>query len=184
VALLRRTSRLLLRPCCDEDIAAFAEMSADPAVMEYLLPLSERGLSVEAWMAQKRAHWAEHGFGQWVVELPGEASFIGIVGLETVSYEAHFTPAVEIAWRLARPYWDQGYATEAARASLDYGFGELGLREIVAVTVPANQRSRRVMERLGMIRAPEDDFAHPRLPEGPLKRHVLYRLSDPKAAGR
>jgi RimJ/RimL family protein N-acetyltransferase len=167
------TKRLLLRPWRDEDVAAFAELSADPAVMEYLLPLS-------GWVNRKRAHWLEHGFGQWVVELPGEASFIGVIGLETVSYEAHFTPAVEVAWRLARPYWSRGYATEAAQASLDYGFGQLGLAEIVALTVPANWRSRRLMERLGMTRVPEDDFDHPRVPEGPLKRHVLYRLRNSK----
>jgi len=155
-------------------------MSADPAVMQYLLPLSERGLSAATWVAQKRVHWDEHGFGQWAVELPDAASFIGVVGLETVSYEARFTPAVEVAWRLARPYWGQGYATEAARAALNYGFGELGLDEIVAVTVPANQRSRRVMERLGMTRSLEDDFDHPRVPEGPLKRCVLYRLGKPE----
>src|SRR5215472_5620889 len=155
-------------------------MSADPVVMEYLLPLSERGLWAETWVAQKRTHWDEYGFGQWVVELPGAARFIGVVGLETVSYQAHFTPAVETAWRLARPYWGRGYATEAARAALDYGFDKLGLREIVALTVPANQRSRGVMERLGMTRAPEDDFDHPRIPEGPLRRHALYRLSNPR----
>jgi len=91
---------------------------------------------------------------------------------------------VEVAWRLARPFWDRGYATESARAAVDYGFDELGLREIVALTVPANQRSRRVMERLGMTRAPEDDFDHPRVPEGPLKRHVLYRLRNTSAASR
>ena len=179
MAIALRTSRLLLRPWRDEDIADFAQMSADPAVMEYLLPLSDRWLSAEVWVARKRAHWGEHGFGQWAVELPGSVSFIGVVGLETVSYEAHFTPAVEVAWRLARSYWGHGYATEAARAALDYGFGELGLSEIVAVTVPANQRSRRVMERLGMTRIPEDDFDHPRLLEGPLRRHVLYRLGNP-----
>jgi RimJ/RimL family protein N-acetyltransferase len=184
VAVALRTARLLLRPWRDEDIAAFAEMSADPVVMEYLLPLSDRGLSVEAWAARKRAHWDEQGFGQWVLELRGESSFIGVVGLETVSYEAHFTPAVEVAWRLARPYWGHGYATEAARTSLDYGFDQVGLREIVAVTVPANQRSRRVMERLGMTRSPEDDFDHPRIPQGPLRRHVLYRLRNTSAASR
>jgi ribosomal-protein-alanine N-acetyltransferase len=169
-----RTSRLLLRPWRDEDIVAFAEMSADPAVMEYLLPLP-------GWVARKRAHWQEHGFGQWVVEIPGDAAFIGVIGLETVSYEAHFTPAVEVAWRLARAYWGRGYAIEAASASLDYGFEKLALNEIVALTVPANQRSRRVMERLGMTRSAEDDFDHPRLPEGPSRRHVLYRLRNPKA---
>jgi RimJ/RimL family protein N-acetyltransferase len=181
VAIALRTSRLLLRGWRDEDVAAFAEMSADPAVMEYLLPLSDRGLSVEAWVAQKRAHWEEHRFGQWVVEIPAEARFIGVVGLDTVSYTARFTPAVEVAWRLARSYWGQGYATEAAKAALDYGFDKLGLSEIVAVTIPANQRSRRVMECLGMTRAPEDDFDHPRILEGPLKRHVLYRLRNTSA---
>ena len=113
MAIPLRTSRLLLRPWRDEDVAGFAEMSADPAVMEYLLPLSDRGLSVEAWVARARANWDEHGFGQWVVEITGEASFIGVIGLETVSYRAHFTPAVEVAWRLARPYW--GRATRPRR---------------------------------------------------------------------
>jgi len=117
-----RTSRLLLRPWRDEDIVAFAEMSADPAVMEYLLPLP-------GWVARKRAHWQEHGFGQWVVEIPGDAAFIGVIGLETVSYEAHFTPAVEVAWRLARAYWGRGYAIEAASASLDYGFEKRSERD-------------------------------------------------------
>ena len=167
------TKRLLLRLWRDQDVAAFAELSADPVVMEYLLPRP-------GWVDRKRAHWLEHGFGQWVVEIPGEASFIGVVGLETVSYEAHFTPAVEVAWRLARPYWSRGYATEAAQASLDYGFGQLRLAEIVALTVPANWRSRRLMERLGMTRVPEDDFDHPHVPEGPLKRQVLYRLRNAK----
>ena len=99
------TPRLLLRPWRDEDIATFLEMSADPVVMEYLPPADE------TWVVRTRAHWDEHGFGQWVVERPSEASFIGVVGLGVVSYEAPFTPAVEVAWRLARPYWGHGYAT-------------------------------------------------------------------------
>ena len=176
MAVALRTARLLLREWRDEDDLAFAELSADPAVMEYLLPLPD-------WVARKRAHWEKYRFGQWVVEMPGAASFIGVVGLETVSYDAYFTPAVEVAWRLASCYWGNGYATEAARAALDYGFKKLGLDEIVAITVPANRRSRRVMERLGMTRATEDDFDHPRLPEGPLKRHVLYRLHNPHPSG-
>jgi RimJ/RimL family protein N-acetyltransferase len=167
-----RTSRVVLRGWRDEDVLAAEELSIDPAVMEYLVPRP-------GWAACARAHWEEHGFGQWIVELPGQARFIGVVGLSMVSYDAHFTPAVEVAWRLARAYWGRGYATEAARAAMDYGFGTLSLGEIVATTVPANQRSRRVMERLGMSRSPEDDFDHPRLPEGPLKRHVLYRLRNP-----
>ena len=173
MAVALQTCRLLLRPWRDEDIAPFVEMSADPAVMEYLPPADQE------WVARARAHWEEHGFGQWVVEAPAKAGFIGVVGLGVVSFAPSFT--VEVAWRLARAYWGCGYATEAAMAALDYGFDELGLREIVALTVPANQRSRRVMERLGMTRSPEDDFDHPRLPEGPLKRHVLYRLRKPAA---
>ena len=170
-----RTARLLLRPWRDADVAAFTELSADPAVMEFLRPFPDRA-ACAAWVARAKAHWAEHGFGQWVVEIPGEASFIGVVGLATVSYDAHFTPAVEVAWRLASAYWGSGYASEAAHASIRYGFDPLGLAEIVATTVPANLRSRRVMERLGMTRTPEDDFDHPNVPEGPLKRCVLYRL--------
>jgi RimJ/RimL family protein N-acetyltransferase len=171
-----RTSRLLLRQWRDDDAAAFGELSSDPAVMEYLVALP-------GWAERARAHWDDHGFGQWVVEIPGEASFIGVVGLNKISYEAHFTPAVEVAWRLARAHWGPGYATEAARAALDYGFNELRLAEIVATTVPANQRSRRVMERIGMTRDPADDFDVPHLPEGPLRRHVLYRLRRPKIGG-
>jgi RimJ/RimL family protein N-acetyltransferase len=170
-----RTARLLLRPWRDEDVAAFEELNADPEVMEFLRVLPD-------WADQARAHWETHGFGQWVVEIPGSTSFIGVVGLSSISYPAHFTPAVEIAWRLARAYWGRGYATEAAREALDYGFEKLGLTEIVATTVPANRRSRQVMERLGMTRAPEDDFDHPRVPEGSLKRHVLYRLRRPASA--
>jgi ribosomal-protein-alanine N-acetyltransferase len=172
-----RTERLLLRAWRDDDLPAFAAMSADPGVMEFLAPLAEP----QAWAARLKLHWREHGFGRWVVELPGEASFIGVVGLAWIPYEAHFTPAVEIAWRLARPYWSRGYATEAAQAALDYGFAELGFPEIVAVTVPANLRSRRVMERLGMTHSPAEDYDHPNLPDGPLKRHVLYRLRNPRA---
>jgi RimJ/RimL family protein N-acetyltransferase len=164
-----QTARLLLRPWRDEDIAAFDELNADAEVMEFLPVLPD-------WPARARAHWETHGFGQWVVEVPGIAKFIGVVGLNAISYPAHFTPAVEVAWRLARAHWGRGYATEAACAALDHGFDRLRLAEIVATTVPANQRSRRVMERLGMTHAAEDDFDHPRVPNGPLKRHVLYRL--------
>ncbi len=174
-----RSPRLLLRPWRDADVAAFADMSADPAVMEFLRPFPDRP-ACEAWVARVRAHWQQHGFGQWIVEIPGQASFIGVVGLATIPYPAHFTPAVEIAWRLAPDFWRRGYASEAARAALDYGFNQLGLSEIVAVTVPANLRSRAVMERLGMTRRPEQDFDHPNVPEGPLKRHVLYRLRNPR----
>lgn len=171
-----RTPRLLLRQWRDEDIEPFVAMSADPEVMELLLGPFDRARS-EEWLAGKRAFLREHGYGEWVVEAPGEAAFVGVVGLSRLTYDAHFTPAVEAAWRLARPYWGRGYAFEAARAALDDGLYRVGLTEIVAVTTPPNRRSWRLMERLGMVRDMAGDFGHPRVPDGhPLKRHVLYRL--------
>lgn len=173
-----RSARLLLRQWRDDDVAAFAEFSADPAVMQYLVPFADRA-AMDAWVMAARKHWQTHGFGPWVVELPGEASFIGAVGLNNLRFALPFAPAVEAAWRLSPGYWGQGYAYEAARAAIDDGFGRLGLNEIVGFTVPANRASRRVMEKLGMTRDPAEDFdfEHPRLPPGhPLRRHVLYRL--------
>jgi RimJ/RimL family protein N-acetyltransferase len=176
VAVALRTPRLLLREWRDEDAAPFATMSADPEVLRYLsAPDAE-------WIARMRAHFAVHGFGNFVVELPGEAPFIGVIGLNHVRWTLPFTPAVEAGWRLARPYWGKGYAVEAARAAIEDGFGRLGFREIVAYTVPGNRASRQVMERLGMTRDPAEDFDHPSRPEGDsLRRHVLYRLRRPAA---
>jgi RimJ/RimL family protein N-acetyltransferase len=116
-------------------------------------------------------------FGLWAVEAPGTANFIGFTGLAVPRFEAHFTPCVEIGWRLAFDYWGRGYATEAASAVLSYAFETLGLQEVVAFTVPANRRSIAVMERIGMTTSPADDFQHPALPDGhPLRQHVLYRI--------
>lgn len=125
-----------------------------------------------------KAHQQKHGFGLLAAELIGQAPFIGFIGISTVPFEAAFTPAVEIGWRLARPFWNRGLATEGAFAVLSYGFRKLLLPEIVSFTVPANLRSRRVMEKIGMRHDRRDDFDHPRLPAGhPLRRHVLYRLA-------
>ena len=121
----------------------------------------------------------ERGWGLWAVEVQGGERFIGFVGLNEPTFEAHFTPAVEVGWRLDRDQWGRGYATEAARAAVDFGFRGLDLTEIVAMTVPANARARKVMDRLAMTRDPADDFDHPRIPEGPLRRHLLYRLARP-----
>lgn len=169
-----RTPRLVLREWRDEDLDAFLGMSADPKQLEYLPP------GDPAWVARVQGHWAEHGFGPFAVELPGECLFIGVVGLDWVRWQLHFTPVVQVGWRLASPFWGRGYAQEAARAALDDGFFRLGLDQIVAYTVPANQRSWRVMERLGMSRDPADDFDHPHYPAGhKLSRHVLYRARRP-----
>jgi RimJ/RimL family protein N-acetyltransferase len=171
------TSRLLLRAWRREDEAPFAELNADAKVTELLLGPFSREQS-DAQVESFRKHFLHQGFGRWAVEIPGVASFIGMVGISTIPYQAHFTPGVEIVWRLARQYWEQGFATEAARAALAFGFEHAGLQEIVALTVAANLRSQGVMKGLRMVRNPADDFDHPLVPRGhPLKRHVLYRLS-------
>jgi RimJ/RimL family protein N-acetyltransferase len=171
-----RTERLLLRPWRDEDLAPFAALNADPAVMEHFPSVLTREES-DAMAARIRAYFAQRGFGLWALELPERASFIGFTGLAVPDFEAHFTPCVEVGWRLAQGHWGHGYATEAATAALRFGFERLQLEEIVALTVPNNRRSRRVMEKLGMTTKPEDDFDHPRVAQGhPLRRHVLYRV--------
>jgi RimJ/RimL family protein N-acetyltransferase len=176
VALALRTPRLLLREWRDDDVEPFAAMSADSEVMELLLGPMDRARS-DFWVAGARGFWREHGYGLWVVEIPGEAPFAGIVGLNRAAFKAPFTPAVEVAWRLARPYWGRGIAREAARAVIEDGFYRLGLAEIVAITTPANRRSWGLMERLGMVRDVAGDFIHPGVPEGhPLQWHVLYRI--------
>jgi RimJ/RimL family protein N-acetyltransferase len=173
-----KSNRVILREWRDDDLEAFARLVENPVVMEHLLPMKDRA-AIDAMAQHIRHHFTEHGFGYLVVELPGISSFIGVVGLVRVTYAAHFTPAVEIGWRIDPAYWREGYATEAAALALDDGFDRLKLQEIVALTVPANTRSRRVMERLGMTRVETDDFDHPFVPEGhPLKRHVLYRLQS------
>jgi RimJ/RimL family protein N-acetyltransferase len=177
------SARLRLRSWREEDLPAFAALNADPRVMEFLLLRLDRSESDAS--AQRIQEGIDRlGYGFWAVEVFGVADFIGFTGLGVPRFEAHFTPCVEIAWRLARDYWGFGYATEAARLALDYGFNQAGLNQIVALTVVANQRSRRVMERLGMTWSPADDFDHPLVPEGhPLRRHVLYRLNRPEGTG-
>jgi RimJ/RimL family protein N-acetyltransferase len=171
-----RTERLILRQWRDSDVAPFAVMNADPVVMEYF-PATLSAAETVAMIARIRAGFAANDMGLWALELPGEAALIGYAGLWPVTFEAPFAPAVEIGWRLARPFWGRGLATEASRAALADGFGRLGLKEIVSFTVPANARSLAVMERLRMRRDPEGDFEYPNLPVGhALRPHVLYRI--------
>lgn len=173
------TARLVLRGWRVEDRLAFARVNADPRVMEFYPAVLTRNES-GAMVARAEAHFVEHGFGPWAVELRASKALIGYIGLMVPRFEAHFTPCVEIGWRLAAEHWGKGLATEGARAVVQAGFERFGLGEIVSFTVPANLRSRRVMEKLGMRRDAADDFDHPRLPEGhPLRRHVLYRLPRP-----
>ncbi len=151
-------------------------MNADPVVMEHFPAVLTREES-DALVDQIEAGFESNGFGLWAVEVRDGAPFVGFVGLNVPRFDAPFTPAVEIGWRLDRRHWGRGYATEAAGSALAAGFSEAGLEEIVSFTSTGNLRSRRVMERLGMHRAPADDFDHPRLPVGhQIRRHVLYRL--------
>ena len=169
------TPRLILREWRDSDVDGFAAMSRDTRVMEFFPSLLDRG-QVVSQIARYRAHFAEHGFGFLAIEVPGVADFVGLCGMAHARFEAHFTPCVEIGWRVAHEHWGHGYATEAARGALDYGFRVLKLEEIVAFAVVENTKSRRVMEKIGMTHDPADDFDHPGLPDGhPLRRHVLYR---------
>jgi len=171
------TERLLLRRWRDRDREQFAALNADPVVMEHYPSLLTRAES-DAAVDRIEASFDRRGFGNWAVEVPGVADFVGYIGLSVPAYDAPFMPAVEIGWRLDRRHWGRGYATEGARAALEFGFSEIGRHEIVSFTVLANVRSWRVMERLGMTRDPSDDFEHPLLPPGHrLRRHVLYRLS-------
>jgi len=144
--------------------------------MEHFPAVLSRAES-DAAVERIEAHFAKHGFGLWAVEIPGVTSFAGFIGLSIPSFQAHFTPCVEVGWRLARDHWGKGYATEGAHAALAFGFERLKLDEIVSFTPVSNLRSQRVMERIGMTHAPSDDFDHPLLPDGHvLRRHVLYRL--------
>lgn len=171
------TDRLVLRRWRDGDREAFARLNADPQVMEHFPSPLTRAES-DAFVDRIELAFEHDGYGLWAIEVPGRFEFIGYAGLAVPRFEAHFTPAVEIGWRLDKPYWGQGFATEAARAAITDGFERVGLDEMVSFTVPANVRSRRVMERLGMKHDPADDFDHPLLPPGHrVRRHVLYRLN-------
>ncbi len=170
------TERLRLRRWQEPDLAPFIELNADRAVMEHF-PSVLDATEVELMLGRIQAHFDRHGFGLWATEVLETGCFIGFVGLAVPTWSASFTPCVEIGWRLAREAWGNGYAPEAARACLTFGYEELGLDEILSFTVPGNRKSRRVMEKIGMAHSPADDFEHPLIEPGhPLRRHVVYRL--------
>lgn len=171
------TERLLLRQWRDSDVEPFAALNADQAAMRFM-PVTMTADETRALVGRIRDHFDAHGFGLWAVEAPGVSPFIGFVGLQHVTFDAPFVPAVEIGWRLLPAYWGNGYATEAATAVLRFGFEDLNLDQIVSFTVLANKPSWSVMERIGMTRDLGGDFDHPRLPEGHrLRRHILYRMT-------
>ncbi len=175
--VVAETGRLILRRWLASDREPFARLNADPRVMEFFPAVLSREESDRIVADRIQPHFERHGFGFCAAELRETGAFIGFIGLAVPSFTAHFTPCVEIGWRLAADYWGRGLATEGAREMVRYAFDVLALEAIVALTVPANLRSRRVMEKLGMTRDPSEDFDYPELPAGhPLRRHVLYRL--------
>jgi RimJ/RimL family protein N-acetyltransferase len=176
------SERLLMRPWRPEDRAQFAALNADPRVTATLAgPMTTEASNA---LADRIAtHIETHGWGLWALEIPGKADFIGFAGLSRPSFEAPFTPCVEIGWRLAYEHWGHGYATEAGRVALSFGFTVLDLPEIVSFTTVTNQRSRDVMDRIGLSYDPTADFDHPMLAaDHPLLRHVLYRKQKTKPA--
>ena len=173
------TERLIMRGWGEADLAPWAAMNADPEVRRYVGPL----LTFEqaaAWALNYQDDLDRYGFGFWAVEIRTSGEFVGFTGLSTMDEETPFG-GVELGWRLARPAWGHGYATEAGLAALRYGFGTIGLPEVVAVTMARNVRSQAVMRRIGMTTDPIEDFDDPDVDEGPLRRHVVYRkLRDPE----
>lgn len=171
------SARLRLRQWRDEDLPEFAAMCADPQVMRYFpAPLSR--LESAALIGRVRGHFAEYGYGLWALERKDTGAFVGLTGLLNVGFDAAFTPAVEISWRLAREHWGLGYASEAAWTALRCGFDRLALEQVVSFTSQLNLPSQKVMQAIGMQRDLQGDFEHPRLIDGhPLRPHVLYRIS-------
>ena len=178
-----RTPRLLLRQWREADLEPFAALNADPRVMEFLPAALTRDESDDFVSGRIAPQFERLGYGLWAVEVPGVTSFAGYVGLQEQTFPAPFTPCIEVGWRLDAHCWGRGYATEAGRAALAYGFDVAGLDEIVSMTAATNLRSIAVMQRLGM--QPAGEFEHPRLPAGhALRRHVLYRTTKSRLSGR
>jgi RimJ/RimL family protein N-acetyltransferase len=171
-----RTPRVLLRQWKDSDADAWAAMNADPEVRRFFPSVLSR-TEAQGEADRIRAGITQRGWGLWAVEVPGVHAFAGFVGLNVPGFEAPWMPAVEIGWRLAPATWHSGYATEGAAAALHFAFTQLELPQVVAMSVPTNGPSHRVMDRIGMARDPGADFDHPRVPDGsPLKRHILHRI--------
>jgi RimJ/RimL family protein N-acetyltransferase len=169
-----RGPRVVLRGWTARDAEPFAKLNADPVAMEFFpAPLSRT--ESDAMVTRAQAGLESRGWGLWCLEIEGACA--GFVGLSQPTFEAPFMPCVEVGWRMSTRYWGRGYATEAARLAVEFGFRSLRFPEIVSFTTAANWRSRRVMERLGMRRKEVDDFEHPRIAPGhALRKHVLYRL--------
>lgn len=171
------TERLVLRAWRPADKAPFAALNASDVVMEHF-PSTMTTEESDALVDRFQDGIVERGWGIWAAERKADGAFIGFIGLAPVTFDAEFVPAIEVGWRLDRPFWGHGYATEGGRAAIGYAFSTLGLDRVVSFTATTNRRSEAVMIRIGMTRVGE--FDHPRLPEGHrLRRHVLYEVRPP-----
>jgi len=172
------TERLILRTWKESDAEAYFEINQDPKVLEFLPgPLTMD--TVKRFIADMNQRFADHGYTLWAVEEKTTGAMMGFIGFSSPSWKAHFIPCVEIGWRLGSQYWGKGYATEGAKAVLEYGFKNFGWNEIVSFTVPNNVRSIRVMKKIGMKRDLNGDFSLPVFPlDHPLSKHVLYRIAQ------
>lgn len=181
--IILQTPRLILRTWQESDIPLMAAISSDPVVMEFFPSLQDYD-HTQKMVEYIMQHHEQHGYGLYAVELKDTQEFIGFVGLDRTrftipSIQLENVEVVEIGWRLSAKHWNKGYATEAATAVLNYAFNVLKIPEIFSFTAVVNQRSRHVMEKIGLQYSSDFDFDHPKLPEGhPLRRHVLYRLKS------
>ncbi len=176
--MLLQTERLLIRPWQDSDRPAFAEMSADPEAMKYLGGIWDEATS-DGFIDRCIAHLSDHGFGVCALEIKQKNTLIGFAGLKKVSFKANFTPAIEIGWRLGKPYWNKGYATEAATEILTYAFHQLGIKEVISYVTPQNKASLKVMHKLGMSSNENENFKHPNMKQDdPMAEMVLYRIKS------
>lgn len=172
-----KTDRLILRTWNDHDLKPMFEINQDPNVMEYFPALQDLEMTKQ-FINKVNVHFEKHGYTLYATIRKNSGEFIGFIGLLMADFEAHFTPAAEIGWRLSSKHWGQGFATEGAKAVLDHAFSVLKIPEIVSFAAAGNVKSIRVMQKIGLQHHEEDDFDHPKLDDtSPLKRHVLYRLS-------
>ena len=166
--------RLKLRNWKDEDTEPFIKMNMDTDVMRFF-PAPQTREETLAQILRIKQHFDDHGYGLYAVERKDNGLFIGFTGFAHPRFESHFTPCIEIGWRLSKENWRQGFATEAAKACLDHGFKRLGFDEILSFTATTNIPSIGVMEKVGLTRV--EVFEHPLLPNGhKLKPHVLYKV--------
>lgn len=172
------TDRLILRTWKKDDAHCFALINQDPNVTRFL-GKTMTIFEAEKFAQERNKHFDKYNYTLWALEIKNRSEFIGFIGLNMTTFEATFTPCIEVGWHLSFKHWGQGYATEAARASINYGFECIGLKEIVSFTVPANLHSIKVMERIGMARDFKGDFLHPKFPDGhELSKHILYRIKN------